>query len=190
MFRLFTLQTLKRLALPAGGVLVVALVAIQLVPFGHVTPNPPVRVEPRWNSPQTRELAARACFDCHSNETSWPWYSNVAPFSWVLQRHVDEGREKLNFSMWGRQVNETDEIVEQVREGEMPPWDYGLLHPDARLSGAERDAFLAGLAATFGGDGGDGGSNGRGDRGSRGDDDGGSDGDGDGGDGDGGGRGN
>lgn len=183
-------MTLRTIVLRLAAVAVGGLLLIQLVPYGRNHTNPAVLAEPAWDSPATRAVAARACFDCHSNETSWPWYSNVAPFSWVLQRHVDEGREKLNFSMWGRQVNETDEIVEQVREGEMPPWDYGLLHPDARLSGAERDAFLAGLAATFGGDGGDGGSNGRGDRGSRGDDDGGSDGDGDGGDGDGGGRGN
>jgi hypothetical protein len=60
---------------------VVVFVAIQLVPYGRDHTNPPVTAEPRWDSPQTRTLAVSACFDCHSNETAWPWYTNVAPFS-------------------------------------------------------------------------------------------------------------
>ena len=80
---------------------VVLMAFIQLIPFGRAHANPPVLQEPNWDSPQTRDLASRACFDCHSNETTWPWYSNVAPVSWLVQRDVDEGREKLNFSEWG-----------------------------------------------------------------------------------------
>ena len=83
----------------------------------------------------------------------WPWYSNVAPLSWRLQGHVDEGRTKLNFSEWGAGEQETEEIVESVREGKMPPGDYLLLHPEARLSDADTQALLDGLSATFGGGG-------------------------------------
>ncbi|HEY5650870.1 MAG TPA: heme-binding domain-containing protein, partial [Acidimicrobiia bacterium] len=85
-----------------GSLVAVAAVAvaIQLVPYGRNHSNPPVVQEPAWDSQQTRELAVAACFDCHSNETEWPWYSNIAPVSWALQRDVDEGREELNFSEW------------------------------------------------------------------------------------------
>lgn len=132
--------------------LVVGLVSlfllIQLVPFGRNHSNPPVVQEPAWDSPQTRELAKRACFDCHSNETVWPWYSNIAPISWLVQRDTDEGRSKLNFSEWGRQELEVDEIGEVVLEGKMPPAKYLPTHPTARLSPAEREALARGLVAT------------------------------------------
>ena len=67
------------------GTVAVGLVAIQFVPYGHNHTNPPVTREPIWDSPQTRELAARACFDCHSNQTDWRWFTNVAPISWYVQ---------------------------------------------------------------------------------------------------------
>jgi hypothetical protein len=92
----------------------------------------------------------RACFDCHSNETVWPWYSNVAPASWFVQQHVEEGRGQLNFSEFGigrQEMSRTDEVV---RNGEMPPSYYTPLHPAARLSAAERDELIRGLQATFG----------------------------------------
>jgi mono/diheme cytochrome c family protein len=145
---------MKRIALRIFAVLVIGFVAIQLVPYGRAHTNPPVTAEPAWDSPATRELAARACFDCHSNETGWPWYSNLAPVSWLLQRHVDEGREKLNFSEWGSGEQETEDMAELVREGEMPPWDYLLLHPEARLSATEQQALIDGLTRTFGASGG------------------------------------
>jgi len=127
---------------------------IQLVPYGRNHSNPPVIQEPAWDSPETRTLAQRACFDCHSNETVWLWYSNIAPISWLVQRDVDEGRERLNFSEWGRGENEPDEIYEVVKEGEMPPRIYLLTHPKARFTSAEREALIAGILATFGSEGG------------------------------------
>jgi hypothetical protein len=78
--------------------LVVLGVLIQFVPYGHDHTNPPVMQEPQWDTMQTRPLAKRACFDCHSNETVWPWYSNIAPASWLIYRDVAEGREHFNFS--------------------------------------------------------------------------------------------
>lgn len=125
------------------------LFVVQVVPYGRDHGNPPVTVEPAWNTPATRALAARACFDCHSNQTHWPWYSHVAPMSWLVQNHVDEGRRALNFSERSRGHDEADEAAEAVREGEMPPRSYLLLHPEARLSDAEREQLAAGLDATF-----------------------------------------
>ncbi|HET9249188.1 MAG TPA: heme-binding domain-containing protein [Actinomycetota bacterium] len=121
---------------------------IQVIPYGRDHTNPPVDAEPAWDSPATRELASAACFDCHSNETRWPWYTSVAPVSWFTQHDVEEGRETLNFSEWNR-PQETDEVAEAIREGSMPPWTYRVLHPAARLSDAEIRRLIAGLEATF-----------------------------------------
>jgi len=132
-----------------GALAVFAL--LQLVPYGHNHSNPAVVAEPQWDSPQTRELAARACFDCHSNETRWPWYSNVAPISWLIQRDVNEGRSHLNFSEWNRTQRAAHEVGEVVSEGEMPPWFYLPMHPSARLSPAEKQALVTGLQQTLAG---------------------------------------
>lgn len=126
------------------------LLVMQVVPYGRNHTNPPVRQEPAWDSATTRELAVRACFDCHSNETVWPAYSNVAPLSWLVQRDVDQGREALNLSEFDRPQEEAHESAEQVQEGKMPPPIYLPLHPEARLTPAEREQLIAGLTATLG----------------------------------------
>jgi mono/diheme cytochrome c family protein len=136
-------------------VLVLLFALIQAVPYGRSHGNPSVRQEPAWDSPATRALAADACFDCHSNQTSWPWYSHIAPISWLIQRDVDNGREALNFSEWDREQEGADEAAEKVGEKEMPPAWYGWLHPKARLSSAERQALVQGLQAMFGSGGGE-----------------------------------
>ena len=133
----------------AAIAIVGTFVLIQLVPYGRDHANPPVTTEPRWDSPQTRELAVPACFDCHSNETAWPWYTSVAPFSWLTQRDVDEGRNTLNFSTWDRPQSELEDIGKVVLEGEMPPWTYTLIHSGAKLSDAEKRALADGLEATI-----------------------------------------
>jgi cytochrome c551/c552 len=124
--------------------------AIQLVPYGRQHTNPPVTGEPAWDSPDTRALATRACFDCHSNETVWPAYANIAPVSWLVQHDVDEGRAALNFSEWTRPQKEAKEAAKEVREGEMPPASYTLMHAHARLSAADLDKLAAGLTKTTG----------------------------------------
>jgi mono/diheme cytochrome c family protein len=149
------MKTLSKFVIIFISAAIALFLLIQLVPFGRDHTNPPVVQEPQWDSPQTRELMQRACFDCHSNETVWPWYSNVAPVSWLVQRDTDEGRAKLNFSEWGMGEQETEEIYETVAEGEMPPPMYLITHPEARLSAAEKEALLVGLQATFGSGGGD-----------------------------------
>ncbi len=138
-----------------GGILVIAgFVVLQLVPYGRNHSNPPVQSEPNWDSPETRALAERACFDCHSNETKWPWYSNVAPISWLVQHDVEEGRQELNFSEWGTngEGEEGDEMAEAIWEGEMPMKVFLITHPEARLTDAELDQLAQGLLSTGGGE--------------------------------------
>ena len=125
-------------------------VLIQLIPFGHGHTNPKVTGEPPWDSPQTRELARRACFDCHSNETVWPWYSNVAPVSWLVQRDVDGGRRHLNFSEWDRPQRHAEHVADEVKQGDMPPWFYLPMHPGARLTDAEKQALMGSAGKSFG----------------------------------------
>ncbi len=132
--------------------LVALLLVIQLVPYGRSHPNPPITAEPAWDSAETRDLAQRACFDCHSNQTDWPWYSHVAPVSWLIERDVVEGREKLNFSEWNRPQESAHESAEAVNEGEMPMYAYTVMHGHARLSPQQRDRLVAGLTQTFGSD--------------------------------------
>lgn len=114
--------------------------------------NPPVTREVRWDSESTAELARHSCYDCHSNQTEWPWYSSVAPVSWLVARDVVEGREHLNFSEWDQPNHGRDEIIEMVESGEMPPREYALMHSEARLDAVTRAALLRGLEATFAAD--------------------------------------
>ena len=130
--------------------LLLAAVLIQLIPFGHSHTNPPVTQEVVWDSTQTAELARRACYDCHSNQPTWPWYSNVAPVSWLVQRDVNEGRSHLNFSEWEKPGRHVKDVAEQVKEGEMPPWFYRPLHPLARLSEADKQALMTGAEKSLG----------------------------------------
>jgi hypothetical protein len=121
---------------------------IQLIPYGRQHTNPPVVKEPNWDSPETRDLAVRACFDCHSNEVVWPWYSHVAPISWLVQRDVEEGREHLNLSDW-EYNKKSAEIVGTIKEGEMPLPIYLITHPEARLTAAEKAALITGFTETI-----------------------------------------
>jgi len=139
-------KTVGRACIGLGAVSIL----IQLVPYGRNHSNPQVRQEPSWDTPETRKLARRACFDCHSNESRWPWYSYVAPVSWLVQHDVDEGREHLNFSEWDRPSDDADEASEVVRNKEMPPWLYVPAHPEANLSPQEREQLAAGFDRMFG----------------------------------------
>jgi hypothetical protein len=92
----------------------------------------------------------KACFDCHSNETKWPWYSNVAPFSFFVQKHVDKGRKALNFSEWNLKQRHANESARAVREGWMPLDSYLLIHKEAELSSQQREDLGKSLEAMFG----------------------------------------
>jgi hypothetical protein len=120
--------------------LAVVFVAIQLVPVTRS--NPPVEEEAPA-SDAVRGVLRRACYDCHSNETQWPWYGRLAPVSWLLARDVREGREAVNYSTWNRldakqRAKALKESWEEIEEGEMPPWFYLPAHPSARLSEQDR----------------------------------------------------
>jgi hypothetical protein len=137
---------LALLVIAAGIVAVFALFfLIQLVPYGRNHTNPPVTSEPKWATPHARELAQRACFDCHSNETTWGWYTNIAPFSWLIQHDVDEGRQKLNFSEWAT-TRHSRELSEVILEGSMPPIQYTLPHPNSVLTDAEKQELADSLS--------------------------------------------
>jgi cytochrome c551/c552 len=140
------LKILKRVSLAA----VLILLLIQFIPYGRNHANPPSTKEPAWDSPETRALFRRACFDCHSNETTWPWYSNVAPVAWQVQSDVDGGRKHLNFSEWDRPQKNANKVAAQVKPGDMPLWFYLPMHPAAKLSAAEKQALLDGAEKSLG----------------------------------------
>jgi len=135
------------------GLAIAGFLLIQLVPYGRDYSNPPVTGEPAWDSPRTKELAKRSCFDCHSNETTYPWYSRVAPVSWLVRRDIEEGRGNLNFSEWEigskRAQRAADEVREVISSGEMPLPIYLIQHPEARLTDAEKQELLSGFEASL-----------------------------------------
>jgi mono/diheme cytochrome c family protein len=122
---------------------------IQLIPFGKNHTNPAVVSEPNWNSPATRQMAKDHCFQCHSNETEWPWYSNVAPASWLLAFDVMNGRSRFNFSDWKSNPASAGELAESIQSGEMPPIQYTLFHPSSVLNAQQKQDFIQGLQATL-----------------------------------------
>ncbi len=130
-------------------ILVLLFGMAQLIPFGKDHTNPAVVAEPVWNNTTTKDLATRACYDCHSNETVWPWYSNVAPVSWLLAADVNEGRGNLNFSDWPTNSLASQELfkaaAQKAQSGEMPPFYYVWMHPNANLTATEKGQLVQGL---------------------------------------------
>ena len=134
-----------RLAGKIGLVALATFAAIQAIRVDQS--NPPVTADLQA-PPAVKEVLRRACYDCHSNETRWPWYGHVAPTSWLLHHDVFEGREALDFSEWGTlspavQAQRERDVVESIAEGEMPLWYYLPLHPSARLSAADKSVLDA-----------------------------------------------
>jgi len=123
---------------------VTALFAAQLVPLTRGSNAPSIDTLP---APARIEATLkRACYDCHSNQTRWPWYSRVAPLSWLIVHEVNAGRRQLNFSDWESYYPATrrrklEWIGRAVRADKMPPWDYTLIHRGARLSEADKAAL-------------------------------------------------
>lgn len=131
---------------------VVVFVGIQAIPYGRSHSNGKITGEPQWNSPRTRELVVRACYGCHSNEVEYPSYANVAPISWAVQSHVDEGRSAVNYSEFATSPRRARASLRAVQSGFMPPAYYTRFgrHPEARLTDAEMKELVAGLEATPG----------------------------------------
>jgi cytochrome c551/c552 len=113
--------------------------------------NPPVTGEINA-PPEIKSILRKTCYNCHSNETVWPWYSQVAPASWLLAHDVSNARKRVNFSEWSsltprRQAGKLRKADEEIKEGDMPLWYYLPLHPEARLSDADKSALMAWLNA-------------------------------------------
>lgn len=120
--------------------LVVAIIGIQFIPVERT--NPPVTSD--IDAPANiKAILKKACYDCHSNETNWTWYTKIAPASFLAVKDVNEGREHLNFSEWGNYTNKTEkikeEIWEEVREENMPLWQYRVFHSEAKLTPEEKN---------------------------------------------------
>lgn len=128
------------------------LIVIQAIPYGKNHTNPAVNGEPAWSSPRTRELMVQACFGCHSNSVEYPAYASVAPISWVVQSHIDEGRSKVNYQEWNKKQRGAHETIEVIKNGSMPPSYYTMFgkHPEAKLTAAEIQELIDGLLATPG----------------------------------------
>lgn len=129
------------------------LVIIVLIQFIRVDKtNPPVDASKDFitlTKPPVEivSLLKTACYDCHSNETTYPWYFNIAPFSWWAKDHVNDGRKHLNFSVWGtynkeRQAHKLDEMYGEVEEDQMPLSSYTLMHADAKLTTEQRTVLV------------------------------------------------
>jgi hypothetical protein len=139
-----------RFVLYAGIGLALVFGLIQLVP-DRVT-NPSVHHEPTWDSPRTRQLAVAACYDCHSNDTATYWWEDIAPISWWITNHVDDGRAALNFSeCTQRPGGESGDAAETVTNGSMPPNYYTWLglHSNAKLTAVESKQLATGLRQTL-----------------------------------------
>jgi len=132
--------------------LFVLFLGAQLVPVTRT--NPPVETEVPA-PPEVRAVLRRACYDCHSNETIWPWYSHVAPASWLVTHDVNDGRRHMNFSTWNRmapdkQASRLRDAWEEIESGGMPLWYYLPLHSAARLSDADKQLLHGWIHSTSG----------------------------------------
>ena len=132
------------------GVFAVVLLGAQFIPVPRT--NPPVEQD-LSTPPNVKAILKASCYDCHSNETVWPWYSQVAPVSWLVSRDTIVGRQHLNFSTWNRYLPEQQaELVagsmRRIRRGRMPPWFYTIKHTDGKIS-PEKLAVLEAWAASF-----------------------------------------
>jgi len=133
------------------AVIVLALIFVLIQVVRPARTNPPVDESKTLQAtanvpPEVGAILERSCNDCHSSKTIWPWYSEVAPASWYLAFHVNEGRRELSFSEWGtyqpkKAAQKLEEICEQVEAGEMPIKSYVPLHPQARLSDADKQVL-------------------------------------------------
>jgi hypothetical protein len=128
-----------------GGLVLFGL--IQLVPIDRT--NPPTTQEPKWSSPEARTLVKQSCFQCHSNETEWPWYSYVAPASWLIKFDVVRGRDQFNFSEWDQNPGTLSQMVRNIQRGSMPPLQYTLFHPNAKLNDQQKQALIDALTTSL-----------------------------------------
>jgi hypothetical protein len=131
-------------------ILLVAFILIQFFPIDKNNPAPTPQMDflTIKNTPEsTANLIRNGCYDCHSNETKYLWYSNVQPIAWFLQDHIEEGRKELNFSTFAtyepkRQAHKLAEAIEQIEKGEMPLDSYIIAHSEAKFSEAQKQEVI------------------------------------------------
>ncbi len=128
-----------------GGLVLFGL--IQLIPVDRT--NPAVTKEPNWSSPEARALVKDNCFQCHSNETEWPWYSYIAPASWLIKYDVAKGRSIFNYSEWDQNPGNLNEMVENIDRGRMPPLQYTIFHPTSKMNAQQKQALIDALTTTL-----------------------------------------
>lgn len=139
----------KKIAIVSG----VAFIAVQFIQPAH---NKSVQILPTdfavlYKPPQqVQQILQNACYDCHSSNTNYPWYSNIQPMAWMMARHITNGKEKLNFSEFGsnstrKQISKLKEISNQIKDGEMPVTSYKLMHKNANLSQEEETLLMTWL---------------------------------------------
>ena len=135
----------KKIVLWVIGILVIIFAVIQAIPYGRTGhTNPPVTNAFVWTDPQAQALAKASCYDCHSNETNWWWATKIAPFSWLIKADVDGGRSRFNFSEYAGQPSAAQ--FQEVVQGGMPPLQYTIIHPSAKLTDAEKQTLIKGYA--------------------------------------------
>jgi hypothetical protein len=126
-------------------ILLLILIAIQFIRPEKT--NPPVNEKTTLKAPENvMEILKRSCYDCHSNETVWPWYSNIAPLSWSIISHVNDGRKALNFSNWTKidpkiKEKRIKRAIKTTANGMMPLSTYLWLHEDAKLSKEDKEVL-------------------------------------------------
>lgn len=131
-------------------ILVVVIIAIQFFRIDKTNPesDPNVDMFVAENVPDDVQLLLKtACYDCHSNTATYPWYTNVAPVSWWIKHHINEGREELNFNEWGsystkRKLHKLEEIEEMIEEKEMPLPSYLWVHGEAKLNDQQQRKLI------------------------------------------------
>jgi hypothetical protein len=131
----------------SSGLLVLAATffAIQFIPYGRTHENPPIAIDPAWDSLDTEDLFRRACADCHSNETVWPWFSSIAPASWWVTANVEEGRDAFNVSETPLTQENVAAAIDEIGAGRMPPAYYTMTKFSARLTDEESARLIEGL---------------------------------------------
>jgi hypothetical protein len=137
---------IKNIALGLGAVLII-------IQFFQIDKNQPP-VDPNLDfisleKPQmeVENLLRSACYDCHSYESEYPWYTNIQPVAWMIDHHIDHSQEYLNFSEWGnyslsRADHKAEEVIEYTENGEMPLWSYRLMHKEAQLTDDQRQVIM------------------------------------------------
>jgi hypothetical protein len=144
----------RKIVLGMGVLLIVGFLILQIIPIGSLRPalarveNPAVSVRIDWDSAETEQLTRAACFDCHSNETTYPWYAHIAPVSWLVSWDVNRGRQAMNFSVDAPTDYDLADLEWHVTH-DMPPSIYVIMHPEANLTEDQKALLLAGFAASL-----------------------------------------